>query len=257
MSASELSLVEEIYNFLRQWESQLPGSPNHEEIESLKIKLASLASATTLEIKKLSPLASHLHKDLSAQELFNFLVPFERALQKSLRDDEFMVAEGDQEKNNPKIFPLILILENLRSAFNVGSFFRLAEALGAQEILLCGYTPSPENLKIKKTTMGTENWIPWRSILNCEQAVKELKLKGYRVIGLETSRDAQAITEPFFHAPTAFIFGNERFGLPLPTLQACDEIRKVELSGQKNSLNVATCGAIVCHEWIRQWTNTK
>ena len=143
-------------------------------------------------------------------------------------------------------------IENLR----VAALARTAEALGGQEILLCGYTPTPKQEKIKKTTMGTEAWIPWRAIESTEQAISELKALGFRLIGLETSPKAEPITETFFHAPTAFVFGNERFGLSLSTLQLCDELRRIELSGQKNSLNVAHCGAIVCHEWIRQWLIT-
>lgn len=255
MAADELKRVEEIYRFLRQWESAFPKKPDLHELEQFKIKLSQLSGSSKTEIKHLAKLASHLHQDLSAKELFTFLVPLERTLQKSLRDDEFMISEGDQPKIQPKIFPLILVLENIRSAFNVGAFFRTAEALGAQEIILCGYTPTPQQEKTKKTTMGTEAWIPWQTVESTEQALRELKGLGFRVIGLETSHQAQPITETFFHVPTAFVFGNERFGLQLTTLQNCDEIRKIELLGQKNSLNVAQCGAIVCHEWIRQWTN--
>ncbi len=256
MSADELKRVEEIYRFLRAWESNFPKKPTVQDLEKFKIKLADLSHSTSPEVSPLAKLALHLHQDLTAKNLFTFLVPLERALQKSLRDDEFMISEGDQLKIQTKIFPLILILENIRSAFNVGSFFRTAEALGAQEIILCGYTPTPQQEKIKKTTMGTEAWIPWRSVESTEQAMAEVKALGFRLIGLETSSKAQAITETFFHSPTAFVFGNERFGLQLSTLRLCDEIRRIELSGQKNSLNVAHCGAIVCHEWIRQWNST-
>lgn len=256
MVADEINRVEVIYRFLRQWEKAFPKKPSGLEVEQLKTKLLELASSPTPEIKHLAKLATHLHQDLTAKELFTFLVPLERSLQKSLRDDEFMISETDLPKIQPKIFPLILVLENIRSAFNVGSFFRTAEALGAQEILLCGYTPTPSQEKIKKTTMGTENWIPWRAVESTEQAIIELKALGFRLIGLETSPKAATITETFLHVPTAFIFGNERFGLSLSTLRICDELRRIELSGQKNSLNVAHCGAIVCHEWIRQWTTT-
>ena len=251
-----LKIVEEVYKSLRQWENEFPKPPPTPQFESLKNNLISLAQAEALEIRKLADLSSRLRQDLALKDLVNLIIPFERALQKSLRDDEFMILEGDRSLKT-ETFPLILILENIRSAFNVGSFFRTAEALGAQEIILCGYTPTPENEKIKKTTMGTEAWIQWKSAENLEGAFKDVKRRGFKVIAVETAPKAISINEIFFRQPTAFVFGNERFGLGLTALQTCDEIRKVELSGQKNSLNVGTCGAIVCHEWIRQWKTTK
>jgi 23S rRNA (guanosine2251-2'-O)-methyltransferase len=253
MTFEDLRSVEEIYRFLRRWEGEFPSIPNELEIESLKISLARLATSPKVEIQKLSELSRQFHQALSVRELCNLIVPFERALHKSLRDDEFLVREGDQKEKTKASFPLVIILENFRSAFNVGAFFRMAEALGAQELILTGYTATPENDKIKKTTMGTEDWIPWRWVSTATEAIQQVKEQGLRVIAVETSHNAQPVTKDFEKIPTAFVFGNERFGINLLTLKTCDELRQIELNGQKNSLNVATCGAIVCHEWIRQW----
>lgn len=254
MSTGDLKLVEEIYRLLRKWENEFPRSP---DLQNLQKKIIILSQASALEIKKLGELSHHFKSDIDLRQLTNLIIPFERALNKSLRDDEFIISEVDTVQKKSETYPLILILENFRSAFNVGSFFRMAEALGAQEIWLCGYSPTPENDKIKKTTMNTEQWIPWRFFENTENAILEAKAKGFRVVGIETSPKALPITYPFSRNSMAFVFGNERFGLHLPTLQACDELRKINLTGQKNSLNVASCGAIVCYEWIRQWTSIK
>jgi 23S rRNA (guanosine2251-2'-O)-methyltransferase len=249
----DLKKVEEIYKFLRQWEVNFTAGISDDDIKKLKSDLQSLSSNSQIEIQKLSGLVPHFHANMTSRELFNLLIPFERALQKSLRDDEFLVSDKDQDKYPTQKYPLYIILENLRSAFNVGAFFRMAEALGAEEIILAGYTATPENEKIKKTTMGTDSWQRWRQASSLADAVQELKAKGVRIVAVETSEKAIPVEKPFQVKPTAFIFGNERFGLGLETLQMADEIRQVSLIGQKNSLNVATCGAICCHEWIRQW----
>lgn len=250
--SNELKKVEEIYRFLKSWEDSYPAEPTDAEVESLKNQLNELATSSKFEIQKLSALESHFRKGLHAKELFNLIVPFERALHKSLRDDEFLVSEKD---GNPQTqsYPLYLILENLRSAFNVGAFFRLGEALGVTEIFLVGYTATPENEKLKKTTMGTEKWLKWQHASSCQQVIEKLKNQGVRIIAVETSQNAIPIEKPFQTKPTAFIFGNERYGLNLETLKLADEVRQISLSGNKNSLNVATCGAICAHEWIRQW----
>ena len=82
MAADDLKRVEEIYRFLRQWETGFPKKPNSQELEQFKIKLLELTNSSGPEIKQLAKLASHLHQDLSAKELFTFLVPLERTLQK-------------------------------------------------------------------------------------------------------------------------------------------------------------------------------
>lgn len=242
-----------LYQFLREWERSFPQMPSGEDLENFKKNLHELQKSSLPEISKLSSLTTHFHLKLSAQELFNLIVPFERALQKSLRDDEFLVSDRDHLALLQEAFPLYLVLENFRSAFNVGSFFRLGEAMGAQEILLCGYTATPDNEKIKKTTMGTEEWLAWSHHLSTVKALRSLKEKNIRVIAIETAASAVALTEKFTPGPTALVFGNERFGLNAETLREVDEIRHIPLLGRKNSLNVASCGAICVHEWIRQW----
>src|SRR5688500_4437710 len=157
----DLKKVEEIYKFLRHWESHFGGGISDVDLKKLRTDLESLSSNSQIEIQKLSKLVPHFHANMSSRELFTLLIPFERALQKALRDDEFLITEKDESKVPTEKFPLYLILENLRSAFNVGAFFRMAEALGVEEIILVGYTATPENEKIKKTTMGTDSWQKW------------------------------------------------------------------------------------------------
>lgn len=253
MSTAELKKVEELYKLLRNWESHFTDGVSESFLHVFKTDLKELSSSSAVEIQKLASLFPHFHAHISSRELFNLMIPFERALQKSLRDDEFLVSEKDEARVPSEKFPLYLILENLRSAFNVGAFFRMAEALGVKEIHLAGYTATPENEKIKKTTMGTDSWQKWKQVESVSDSVRELRDQGVRIVAIETSEKALSVEKPFQPRPTAFIFGNERFGLSLETLQLADEIRHVSLVGQKNSLNVATCGAICCHEWIRQW----
>lgn len=236
--------IEELYQILRGWEKNFSQTPNLEEIK----KRFSLLSDPHL-----AQLHTRIHMKISPQELFNLLVPLERNLQKSLRDDEFMVLEKDKALRPHQQVPLFLVLENIRSAFNVGSLFRTAEALGLEGLYLAGYTATPESEKVQKTSLSTEAWIPWKQVTDSQEAVKELKQKNVRVVAVETTREALDLSEPFWAGPTAFVFGNERFGLDLESLRAADEVRSIPLLGRKNSLNVANCAAICCYEWIRQW----
>lgn len=244
------------------WPKTGPKGPNQavklhddERYQSLKAAISDCKNAEAEELRRLADRANHLHNEISLQHLYACIVPFERLAGKSLRDDEFLgaVAEGDKKEKAQPSFPTKLIVENLRSAFNVGALFRTSECLGISEIILCGYTPGPDDEKTAKTSMGTAEEVRWRRTDRAKTACEELKKQGYKIIALETAMNSTSLTQiKFENEKTAFLVGNERFGIDADTLQLADEICRIPLRGVKNSLNVGIAFGIVAFEWLRQ-----
>lgn len=224
-----------------------------DDLLALKNKINLLAASNNPEVSRLADLEKHLTLQMTLKHFVSFAIPFERLLHKTLQDDEFLVLENDRAAAPAEPLPLVFVLDNIRSAFNVGSIFRTAECLGAQKVYLCGYTPNPTQWKVEKTAMGTQDYQAWEEVPHLADCVIALKKFGYHIIGLETSTQAQDLYEPFISQPTAFILGNERFGLDPEILKSLDEIRIIPLRGRKNSLNVGVTAAVAGFEWMRQW----
>lgn len=222
--------------------------------QELKREIAELAHAETEGLQRLQASAKHFHDQITLRHFYSFIVPFERLSQRALRDDEFLVQEGDGKTKAAAPLPLKIIAENIRSAFNVGALFRTAECLGVAEILLCGYTPGPDDEKTSRTAMGTSHMVPWRRVDRARTACEELRKEGYQIVALETAANAVSLHDfNFAGKPVAFIFGNERFGVDADTLQTADSICRIPVRGMKNSMNVGVAFGIVAFEWLRQY----
>jgi 23S rRNA (guanosine2251-2'-O)-methyltransferase len=230
----------------------------HEEaLESLKEKIQNLRHSSNPNVTRLADLEKHLVVNQTLKHFVSFAIPFERLLKKDVQDDEFLIIEKDKTEAPAEALPLVFVLDNIRSAFNVGSLFRTAECLGATKIHLCGYTPTPAQWKVEKTAMGTQQYLPWEEHTRLNDCLTKLKSQGYRIVGLETAVSAVDLYQPFTMAPTAFVLGNERFGIDSESLQAFDEVRIIPLRGRKNSLNVGVTAAVAGFEWMRQWNLKK
>ena len=190
---------------------------------------------------------------ITLREFLDFTVPLERQFGKEIKDDDFLIRKQDGEKKQSKQIPLYLVLDNLRSSFNVGSIFRTAECFGISKLFLCGYTSTPQNLKVQKTAMGTDKFVEWEQFPSTTQAIRKLKETGVRIYALETTSNAKNITEIEFVKPCALILGNEALGISKEILKIADEIVNIPVSGWKNSLNVGVTAAICCYEVSRQW----
>lgn len=212
-----------------------------------------LNTALSFELQKCLEIEKHLKASLSLKQFLMFLLPIERLLQKNLTDEDFLVNTTDQQSKAIQKIPLVVVLDHIRSSFNVGSILRTCECFGVSEVILIGYTPTPENSKTQKAAMGVESYIKWSSQAELAVALEDLKKQGYRLVALETSQKAKPLYADFSKTPTAFVLGNERFGLGPDCLRLCDEIREIPLSGIKNSLNVGTTAAIAISEWKRQY----
>lgn len=148
--------------------------------------------------------------------------------------------------------PLYFVLDNLRSAFNVGAFFRLGDILRVSGIYLCGYTAYPPNVKLAKTSLGATEFVPWEHFEKTEDAISQLKQKGVRVLAAETAEGAVRYDKIGVEKPLALIFGNEALGVSEEILALCDGITEIPTFGFKNSMNVATAGAVLGFEIVKK-----
>lgn len=220
---------------------------------NLKVLLSDLSFSNSENVSRLADIADHLHPKMDPRHFLNFLVPIERALGKNVSDGDILITKLDRKDKERETRPLVFILDNLRSAFNVGSIFRLADATGAEQVYLCGYTPTPESDAVKKTSLGSEQSVKWSSVKDLPTALRRVKAAGYHIVALETAEKSLDFYETPLPSPTAFVVGNERFGLDYPTLPLCDEVRTIPQVGIKNSVNVAVALGAAAFEWQRQW----
>jgi 23S rRNA (guanosine2251-2'-O)-methyltransferase len=150
----------------------------------------------------------------------------------------------DEYQRLPKN-PLYIILDNLRSAFNVGAIFRTCDTLRLSGLYLCGCTAFPPHIKLAKSSMGTVDYVPWKHFKTTVDAVRFLKQQGIPVWAAETTSRSKSYNEVVYPAKLGIVFGNEALGVEQAVLDECDELIEIPLYGFKNSLNVATsCGII-------------
>lgn len=150
-------------------------------------------------------------------------------------------------------FPVTVVLDNIRSGLNVGSFFRTADGFALEQIILCGYTPTPPHPEIFKTAIGATKSIPWTHYEDIGDAIKWLRERENVCIGIEQTTVSVPLNE--IKVPTsrlALFFGNEVNGLTASILPSMDQIWEVPQFGTKHSLNVSVCGGVVLWEVIRQ-----
>ena len=150
----------------------------------------------------------------------------------------------------------VLILDNIRSAHNVGSIFRTADGAGVEKIYLYGYTPAPvdrfgrEQAEIKKTSLGAANFVEWETVSEqYEVALAEkLKLAGYEIIVVEQVSRAVEIGDWKQPEKVAYVLGNEVNGVSEEWLTLCDQVIEIKMLGEKESLNVSvTAGIVLFH----------
>lgn len=225
--------------------------------------LKTLETSTHFEAQKLAEIPDHFFPSMSLKHFSNFIIPIERALDRNLRDDQFLITDRDSTAATgggtaPKAFtsqkvPLYFVLDNMRSAFNVGSIFRLADCVGALEILLCGYTVTPENETLQKTSLGAWKNTRWQNFTHLKEAFAYLESLKVQIVALETAEKSSNLYDLHLTTPTAFVVGNERFGLDRESLQLSHKVASLPVWGQKNSLNVSNALSIAAYEWRRQW----
>jgi tRNA G18 (ribose-2'-O)-methylase SpoU len=144
----------------------------------------------------------------------------------------------------------IVILDAIRSSYNVGSIFRTSDALGVNKIILAGYTPAPKdkfdraNGEISKVALGAEESVDWESVEDTRSVIRKLKKRGFHVVAIEQDKRATDYKKFKKVGPTVFVFGNEVDGLSPKTIAACDEVLEIPMRGEKESLNVSVAFGI-------------
>lgn len=211
--------------------------------EKLKRYHTYLASHTNELIKKLNAEFAKVNKTDSYQfEIY--LMNLERFLDMSSSEYDFLVTHHDH-KSQAQSFNIICILDSIRSAHNIGSMLRNAECFGIQKITLTGLSPRIDHPQVKKTSMGCEDFIEWEYEKDINKVIKKYQELGYKIWGIETSTQSVSLSE-ISEVPEklALIFGHEVYGVNPKILNMCDKIIRIDLSGRKNSLNVAVSQAI-------------
>lgn len=161
------------------------------------------------------------------------------------------ILEDNLNRKKPENMRRLKIwLHNIRSMHNTGSAFRSCDAFGCGEILLSGYTPVPPRPEISKTALGAEKHVPWTQLDSVESHIKELKQRGYSVIGVEQTHESILLTEfkPLYDQPVCLLFGNEVSGIDEEILPLLDKCLEIPQFGQKHSLNISvTVGIVLYH----------
>lgn len=165
--------------------------------------------------------------------------------------DELNRKSVDQFKNSEKL-PVIIILENVRSAYNVGSVFRTADAFLLQSIYLCGYTAFPPHKEIRKTALGAEESVSWKQFKDINEAIKEVKDEGYRVFAVEQAENSIPLNDFKHSGKTAVIFGNEVSGVEQSTIALTDGCIEIPQLGMKHSLNIAVAAGVVLWDLVKE-----
>ncbi len=159
-----------------------------------------------------------------------------------------------QEIKNISKHPIIIVLDNIRSLNNVGSFFRTADSFLVEEIYLCGITGKPPHREIEKTALGASLFVKWQYFPETNIAIQHLKKLNYKVYAVEQSEKSIYLQNLNVnkHDKIAVVFGNEVSGISENILDICDGIIEIPQMGIKHSLNVAVCGGIVCWELLKK-----
>jgi|TARA_B110000261_G_scaffold20960_1_gene21275 23S rRNA (guanosine2251-2'-O)-methyltransferase len=147
--------------------------------------------------------------------------------------------------------PITIILDNVRSALNVGSVFRTSDAFLIENIILCGITATPPNKEIRKAALGSTDSVNWKYVKNTTEAVQQLSKEGYHVVAIEQARKSTLLNKfELPKKPIAIILGNEVNGVSQEVIDICDEVLEIQQFGTKHSLNVSvTTGIVVWKIW--------
>lgn len=168
-------------------------------------------------------------------------------------EKELKQLKHDEVDNAKQQFSISIIAHNINRPANVGSLFRLADALGVEQIYLTGTTLVPPNRKINKTSRSTEKYVPFQYVSNPIEVVKRLQLEGYEIVSLEITNTSISVDEYCRkqHKKIALIIGSEIVGVEDELLKLSDAIIHIPMFGENSSLNVAMATGIAVYEIVK------
>ena len=149
--------------------------------------------------------------------------------------------------------PVAVLLDNVRSMYNVGAFFRTADATAVEKLYLCGITGRPPKRAIAKTALGAEETVEWEHSWTPAEVARGLRVRGYELAAVETSMHAVDLFDWAPRFPVCIAFGHEVDGLQPEISELCDTHVRIPMLGAKHSLNVATAGGVVLYELLRKY----
>lgn len=149
--------------------------------------------------------------------------------------------------------PVHAVLDNLRSAYNVGSIFRTADAGAVARIHLCGMTAHPPHTKLEKTALGAFEYVPWTYHERVKDCLAGLRADGVTLVACEVADDAVPLGRYDWPCPVAIVVGNEVTGINESIRRRCDATVRIPMHGYKNSINVATAFGVVLYHILGRW----
>ena len=157
-------------------------------------------------------------------------------------------------KEQPK-FPVIVILNDIRSLNNIGSFFRTSDAFNVEKIYLCGITAIPPHREIQKTALGATETVNWEHRSSIIELVNELKSQGIKVASIEQAEKTTFLQDihGLNYDKIALVFGNEVDGVDQDVIDASDYIIEIPQVGTKHSLNVSVCAGVILWEFAKRY----
>jgi tRNA G18 (ribose-2'-O)-methylase SpoU len=156
--------------------------------------------------------------------------------------------------------PVAVVLDNVRSLYNTGAFFRTADACAIEKLVLCGITPRPDQgvkqkSAISKTALGAESSVKWEYAVSTASALEAATAEGYHVAAVETSPQGIDLYEWKPEWPLCLVFGHETDGVSPEVTRYCETLIRIPMLGKKRSLNVATAAGVVLYELLRKRTD--
>jgi 23S rRNA (guanosine2251-2'-O)-methyltransferase len=149
--------------------------------------------------------------------------------------------------------PVSILLDNVRSLYNVGAFFRTADAASIEKLYLCGITGRPPKRAIAKTALGAEETVPWEHVWEAAPLVANMRARGLEIAAIETAAHAVDLFDWAPRFPVCVIFGHEVDGIRPEISELCDTHVRIPMLGAKHSLNVATAGGVAVYELLRKY----
>lgn len=169
---------------------------------------------------------------------------------RKLTMDELNRKSVEEFRQSDKL-PVVVVLENVRSAYNVGSVFRTADAFLIEAVFLCGYTAFPPHKEIRKTALGADETVSWKHFKTTIEAITELRAQGYVVYSVEQAQDSVKLNVFSTSQKLAVIFGNEVTGVEQSTIAQTDGCIEIPQLGMKHSLNISVAAGVVLWELVR------
>ena len=172
---------------------------------------------------------------------------------RKLRTIEMNRLSIEEFREAPKL-PLVVVLDNVRSLYNIGSIFRSCDAFRVKSVYLCGITATPPNAEIHKTALGGEDSVEWKYFEKTEDVIQQLRREDYFIYSIEQVENSTRLQNLSLDATKTYavVFGNEVKGVSQNVVDLSNDCLEIPLFGTKHSLNVSVAAGIVIWEFARQ-----